>query len=639
MRRDLILQFLHNKSVSVTAIELESEFSISNRTLRNELRELNEIGINCGFCIEKRRGEGYRLVGTDEAKLSKYIDEIKIDLAPDLPKVRVNNIIVQLLQVNDYVTIDLLAEQLMVSRSTVLADISEVEKKISIFNLHVFSKPHYGIRLTGNEINFRKALTFFKNQKEVGLIKNVNFQKFEEEFPKDLIKGILRDEVREKNINLSYFAFENIISHIEVLAYRITQKNFILPNSEEKLNVELIKPIFISVGQNICTVLSKKYNVTLPENEIIYLAAHLSGKASADDIGLEEKKELRQKIHTVLVEIDNIFYTRFAEDSNLLDALVMHMYPLLKRLYFNLTLSNPLIDDVYSRYSDVFMVAITFSQKIKEIWGFELSNDEMGYLTLHFATHMESEKQKSLRSFGHVLVIYGSGMGQASLQKMKLESVFSEAVIELISYEELERISIEEYDLVVSSLSLENELPETLFTKIAPIMTERDLQKIREKLAKPTKKPLNETVNLITTFRPELFHVEEGKDYIQLLQEKSQEVVDYGLASEEYPALVIERENIVSTIFQDSIAGPHSLRMVATQNSISVIILKSPITHNGKVVQLIFLINLAAGGLYLHKELSRLITYLIDNPEHKRKILKIDNFNDFQYEISKILLS
>ncbi|WP_223590966.1 BglG family transcription antiterminator [Neobacillus bataviensis] len=641
MRRDLILQYLYQKGKSLTSHEVESEFAISNRTLRNELKELNVIGEKSGFVIQKKRGEGYLLQVVNQEMFQSYMKEIEGALAPDLPRVRVINIIMLLLQTTEFQTIDMFAESLMISRSTVLSDMILVEKQVRIFDLKVETKSRYGVRLLGEETNFRRAFSYFLSQKEKGLLKKSNYLNFEKAFPFEEIRTVLSEEVQNNHLKLSYFALENILVHIKILSFRVTQHNFILPNQEKKLDVSLIKPSFMNIAKRICEILSELYHVVLPESEIIYLAAHLSGKSSVDDIEEQEKNDLKQNLKQCFEKLDQTFLTQLTGDQQLLDMLLMHMYPLLRRLYFNLKLTNPLIDAVYSRYSDVFMIALKFSEMIKEIWGFELSSDEMGYLTMHFAAHMEREKQKQLSSYQKILLLYGSGAGSANLLKMKLESLFQGAKIDVVLYSELQSVHLEEYDLLVSSIPIRFDNISIPYIQVAPILTETDIQRIRRTLTRyPASRVKENTPTLLSLFHSELFYIEESResfDYSAFIKEKAKCVVEMGFTTPDYPDLVVEREEKISTILQNGIAVPHALKMVAIQDSISVVIFKNPPTFEGKVVQILFLINLRAGDLFLHKELSRLVLHLMDHPGAKHKILKSNNFNDFQYEISKIL--
>jgi len=109
-----------------------------------------------------------------------------------------------------------------------------------------------------------------------------------------------------------------------------------------------------------------------------------------------------------------------------------------------------------------------------------------------------------------------------------------------------------------------------------------------------------------------------------------------GFATKDFTALVLEREQKFSTIYQNGIAGPHSMKLNAKIDSVGITILEEPIEWSGKIVQLIFLINLKQGHLFLHKEISRLLLYLIENKTIRKKLIKSLSFEQFIAEIEKL---
>lgn len=636
MRRDLILLKLIKEEKPLSSQELELEFSISNKTLRNELMELNRIGGKSGFSIQKRGREGYFTTINDEVSFQNYLRDIDNHQSPTIPQVRVNNIVIILLQSSKFLTLDEIAEKILVSRSTIISDFAEVEKLVLKFDLALERKSHYGIRLVGSETNFRRAFSFFISKGEPGIIKKLNYLAFEEAFPSDLMRVTLREGLESNHLNLSYHVFENILAHIKVLSFRAVQQNFILIEQEKKLDTKMLKPAFLDIANKICSTISNHYSFELPISEVEYLAAHISGKSSVDDLSEDEKIDLKLKLKFCLEKLDKTFLMSFSEDKELLDMLALHMYPLLKRMYFNLELTNPLIEDIYSRYSDIFIISLNFSDFVEETWGFKLSKDEMGYLAMHFAAFMERENQRKLRSYKRILLLLKIGNASANLVKAKLSYIFQSATIDLVSYTDIKKINLSDYELLISSVPIEQKGNEIPFFKIPDIPDETDLQNIHREITKATISSKAKCSSFISMFHPDLFYRESGDNYLKILKDKSEDVVKIGFASEEYPQLVLEREKLFSTIFLGGIAGPHALQMVGTKGSVSVVILKKPIVYDGDNVQIIFLMNFCKGDLHLHKEFCNLILYLTRNAEARQKILKVKNFKDFIYEISKI---
>ncbi|MNP66488.1 Phosphoenolpyruvate-dependent sugar phosphotransferase system, EIIA 2 [compost metagenome] len=97
------------------------------------------------------------------------------------------------------------------------------------------------------------------------------------------------------------------------------------------------------------------------------------------------------------------------------------------------------------------------------------------------------------------------------------------------------------------------------------------------------------------------------------------------------------REQKFTTIYKNGVAGPHPMRMSAIRDCISVTVLKKPLIYEGKPVQLIFLINLGPGQLFLHKEISKLLLVLMEKEDSRNRLLNTNSYEQFMNEIENLL--
>lgn len=77
--------------------------------------------------------------------------------------------------------------------------------------------------------------------------------------------------------------------------------------------------------------------------------------------------------------------------------------------------------------------------------------------------------------------------------------------------------------------------------------------------------------------------------------------------------------------------------MSAIRDCISVTVLKKPLIYEGKPVQLIFLINLGPGQLFLHKEISKLLLVLMEKEDSRNRLLNTNSYEQFMNEIENLL--
>src|SRR5690625_1367602 len=111
--------------------------------------------------------------------------------------------------------------------------------------------------------------------------------------------------------------------------------------------------------------------------------------------------------------------------------------------------------------------------------------------------------------------------------------------------------------------------------------------------------------SLRSLFSRDYFQIIKEENYIDIIREQSQKMIDDGVAAENYTDLVLERENRISRIYEKGVAGPHPIKLNPIKNTIDVTILKEPIEWQDKQIQIILLLNLKVRSLLLNKEMSK----------------------------------
>lgn len=92
-------------------------------------------------------------------------------------------------------------------------------------------------------------------------------------------------------------------------------------------------------------------------------------------------------------EILNIAEKRFEViDNSVLVTLADHIAFSIERLKKGMELDNPFTDDIKSLFTDEYNVALEGREIIKRRTGVEISNDEVGYITLHIHSALTCDK-------------------------------------------------------------------------------------------------------------------------------------------------------------------------------------------------------------------------------------------------------
>jgi lichenan operon transcriptional antiterminator len=635
LREKILVDLLEESKVPVSLKEICNIMNLSESTIRNLIKEVKSTSKDDGFTINLLRGKGYILKITDHNLFKEYKKEKQANIDFLDVDQRVKLILFHLLQEDTYITMEDLLEHILVSRSTLSNDLNLVKEKLDDFNLKVISKPHHGLIIKGREQDLRKAFSKYVLHSTFYVEATQKYKAYFNDFDTEKMDKFFRSLLIVHRLSVSEIAMNNLLVHLKIMIYRVQEKNFI---KADQLIIKEIDEVYLEVANRLAEWFYEEQELDLPKEEIHYLAAHISAKSSSDEMNPKRRERLYKDLKEILFILDKEFQTNFYQDTNLIESLLLHMYPLLDRLYYNLQLENPLINEMKLKYTNVFVVAFRLGELIEEKYAFKLTRDEIGYIAFHLAAHFEREKQNTIDQVKRIVVVCSTGGGNAHIIKMKLESVFTRAIILTVSNRNMIGFQEDIPDLILTTIPLETQYLEVPVIHIKNMLDEQELNRIVDKTAYYLSQQSSDKngFSLRSLFSRDYFQIIKEENYIDIIREQSQKMIDDGVAAENYTDLVLERENRFSTIYENGVAGPHPIKLNAIKNTIGVTILKEPIEWQDKEVQIIFLINLKVGHLFLHKEISKFLMQIIDQKELKDGILRVTNYEQFLSYIEQL---
>lgn len=637
MRDKILIKLLAECKSPMKRADIAKKMNLSESSIRNLIKNVNQNGLKKGFEVEMIKGKGYVLHILDKELFNLFMNEEQCQVVDVYnPEQRIEIMLFYILQADKYITINSLMDKLMLSRTTIMKELRRIDQELAKFNLKLATKPRCGMYVDGSEQDFRKAFSKYVLSSNFYLEPTKDYKQFLKGIEKEELRSALDESLRKFDFHINDVAFENIVAHLSILIFRVIQNNFI---SEKLFEATDVDEVYFQIANDISNLLEEKYNISLPNSERKFLAAHISAKAFTTTIDIQEKDKLIGEIGQILEQLDMEFLTNFQGDGELTEGLLLHMFPLLNRLYYNLQLENPIIEEIYTKYTNVFVVSYRFGELIEEKYSFSLSKDEIGYLALHFAAHLERMKKQSLEKLKRIVVICTTGGGSAHLLRLKLENIFTNAIIVTTSVKDMVNYCDELPDLFLSTIPMEEEYMGIPIIQIKQFLDEMEIRRIKEEVSIQYSQQKNsyKVARIQSFFSKKFFQKVKGREYLEIIKKQANEMVVEGVAKSDFTELVLEREGRFSTIYQNNIAGPHSMKLNALINTIGVTILEKPIEWQGRTVQIIFLINLKQGHLFLHKEISRLLLYLIDNDIAREKLINCSSFEQFMAELDRFI--
>jgi Transcriptional antiterminator len=574
-----------------------SKLNIRPRTLREDIRQYkNVIEKQAGCRIESKPNAGYILHVFDEKLYNEFLKTLLYQetntqfLIPVNQEERIFYIVRYFLSHEDYVRIDDLAEEIYVSKSTLNADIREVKERLSYFNLKLVSRPYYGLKISGTEKDIRSCMAqyfyHFDNYDEQ-YIENIRIQSRaidKEAF--EQIKDILYTTISKYAFKLTDFGFQNLSIHLLISLNRIKQQTYI----EEffKGSESLMDRIEMTIAKDLAKQMDNFFDIHIPESEIHYIAIHLMGKQALQqsDHQFVLEQATTEIADAILAEIKTVFALDLTMDLDLYAMMTLHLQPMLNRVKFDLHIANPLNEQIKKDSPIAFEMAVVAGKVIARRLHKTVSDNELGYLALHFSLALERMNHQTKKN---IIIVCASGAGSSQILLYKIRNKFHDYLDKVLVTEAYKLVDIqqEDYDLILSTIPL------TFETKIPVIqvqyfLDENDVSTLENVLIKHN----GDTQSFIShCFREEFFfnHI-EGKTRDEVIANMCERISEKYPLLEDFYALVMERESVSPTEVGNRIAIPHPIRLVMDETFVAVGVLDKPIKWDKQQVKFVFML-------------------------------------------------
>ncbi|TDL73724.1 transcription antiterminator [Rhodococcus qingshengii] len=645
--KSLVKELLSHKE-PVTSEYLAKVLGVTSRTIRNDVKTLNLEFKKIGVQIDASRGVGYYIDSTLGEQVTDVIEELFMlqdeeqGNTPVLPEERVSYILKSVIMADDFIAAEQIANELFVSKSTVDNDLKQVEKLLEKYDLKLFKKPNFGIKLVGNEMNIRfclsESLSNLKNEQaelENEIIADVNINE---------IKTITKNYIEELSFNMAELPLNNLVMHIAIAIQRIKKGKKIEAGSIELDQIE--DQVEYEVAKKIVHSIEEKFAIKIPIGEVAYITIHLLGAKHFDDKNLLESDIIDlvgerhyQLAANILSEINRVYRIELREDRELIYGLGLHLRSAINRLKYRMNLRNPMLTEIKKNYPFSFELGILAAEVIHNNSDLVVNEDEIGYIAIHLEAAVERMKNKKRRQMKRVAIVCASGLGTAKLLAASVESVFPgiDIVGTYPSYS-IGEIKKEEADLILSTIPIVKESPIPAL-HINAILTEKDIERVKEHISS---KFLNEDKNkslmrLHNLFSDELFFTEiDKKNPTEIIRSLSTVLNIKGYVDDSFQHSVLEREEISPTSIGNLVAIPHPLKPNALGSCIAIGILRKPVKWGEHTVQLVLLLALNEKD---KEEFSHLFNHLWKIVQNKKLVTELcskEKFEDFIKQFNSI---
>ncbi|MEJ9217548.1 BglG family transcription antiterminator [Paenibacillus glucanolyticus] len=498
-RSTRILTLLHEAADYVSLEELMQKLGISRRTVYYDMEKVNDWLKAVHLPpVQYVRTAGYYLPDESRAGLPKLAGKPHAQQYYLSPRERLAWISLYLLSAVGPLFVQHLTHLLQVSRGTVLKDLNSVRQEIEGARLKVTYDRKRGYGVQGQERDKRKLLNYYFGQIfgnaswEQALDPNQESESHELTavlFPRmesgDLkrVYRLISDSEITLGVDLTDEMLFNLTARFLLYIRRIQAAQWISIDEDER-SVLHRTPEFEAAAR-IAEGLGPLFGISFPDEEVCYFAMHLLGarvNRMEQVTGSEEVlKQLRQVTQQMIDDFQRYACVFLPNREAMEEHLLVHLKPAYYRILYGLDLENPLLENILTKYREVFELTRRSAAPFERLVGRKLDDNEIGYLAMHFGGWLRRENTKpAVRRQGAIVCV--NGISASRMLKSQLENLFSAVDISaVLSLRDYESFHEERVDFIFSTVPLpDSKVPVLL---VNPILSDKDKEHLLNQIS------------------------------------------------------------------------------------------------------------------------------------------------------------
>lgn len=475
----LITKTEYSQTISIQ--DLAEMFKVSSRTIRYDIEQINDYLKENHLQPLNLGKQGVINTQADITKARESLSEEGFYSFKLSREERVCFSAVMMICSDDYITLSEIADQLFVSRSTIIQDLEHIKSFFRERHLYVLSHSNKGLLLEGREIDKRNLLIDMIQSENSIFKAEPIFQHLTQCLSKNLKIDLEDISMIEKIINeaehiygrfLTDQSFVQLRNYFQLSLYRLRKAHYVEYGDDKNSKWDMAKGMIDQIQQFIVK--------EIPDTEIYYVASVLNRmKYIKKTTSNKEIVKMQVITRNFIEKISKDIHRNLQGDYIFYENLINHLESTFSTLGDRFAI-NLVVDEILQRYPEVKQATERNVYVFEEYVGRKLSEEEIAYIVVHICAAIERNKNETVR-YSVVLVCNG-GIGTSQLLLARLEKFFHLDVIDIIPAHDIENMNMDDVDAVISTISLEGKGIE--YIQVDPLLTDEDCIRVGEKLSK-----------------------------------------------------------------------------------------------------------------------------------------------------------
>ena len=394
-RKIKLLRFLLGNE-KVSSNELMEKLRISQRTLRADVRGINNVLKKEQISVHSSSSGGYYLKEEEKLVVQNVLEEMiyqsKCIIFPETLEERCLFAFVCLFFEKKPISIQRLAEKLYVSKTSMQQTKHEMMQIVRWYHGIWLENDVHGIRICGREECKRHVLTEILNYRTYGSILMERVITFQFGREKYLFYISLYKALPEMLCHHGYRLIDKAIEGFSLdifLGLMRKEKGFELENAElTSKNSAFIEELDLFLG---------KQGYWLDEKEKIYFEKCLEAKRVlvSSEATCEVSDTIRKLTGEFLRDIDAQYKTNYQHNKELRKRMEIHIQKMVLRLSQNYFEHNPVLEELLTEYEPEMKMAERMNVYLQAYFQLQANVHEIGYIAMYFRAYL-SKRVKAI---------------------------------------------------------------------------------------------------------------------------------------------------------------------------------------------------------------------------------------------------
>ncbi|WP_260453072.1 BglG family transcription antiterminator [Enterococcus durans] len=348
----------------------------------------------------------------------------------------------------EYLSLNHFIQVLNVGKTTFTRDIKKLEEDLKFHSLEIVYTRKNGYQLVGDEAKIRYFLMkMILEDSSLGddLFLYNYFLWQESDIDVVEISKTIKELMDVFDIRLVENRFNEFCYMFIFLVPRLNRE---WPEFYTKYNYQTF---FRMKEYQFSVLLLKSFEIT-NKYASLYVCGWILGMAiGTADQTTADYSVINELVERIFHRFEMLSGIRFKDKKMAKNQLFSHFRPAYYRLFFHLPIVNYLHDKILVEFPDLFEIVKETMNPIETLFGTEIPDKELSFLTIHFASLLNDYDEYPVQQKVG-LIVCPNGIGSAAIIYNELKSIFPEMIlIGPVETNELSTVA-ENYDMIFTTV-------------------------------------------------------------------------------------------------------------------------------------------------------------------------------------------